>query len=122
MFAVAACVCRTAARCTLPAFDAEPVATCLRAARVVADQVAVSRETLGASAQSRVARAESQTEPASPRCCRELALERAESSAVVSVARRQGLDKARKIRWLTYGRVFRSDRVRLPARVLSLIP
>ena len=30
-----------------PAFDADPAATCLRAARVVADQVAVSRETLG---------------------------------------------------------------------------
>ena len=57
-----------------------------------------------------------------PRSCREIALERAESSAVVSVARRQGVDKARKIRWLTYGRVFRPGKVGLPARVLSLIP
>ena len=103
--------------------DADPAATCLRAARVVADQVAVLRETLsGRSPQSRAAPAALQTEPASPRCCRETALERAESSAVVSVARRQGVDKARKIRWLTSGRVFRPGKVGLPARVLSLIP
>src|SRR6185369_5485951 len=44
------------------------------------------------------------TAPASPRCCREMALERAESSGVVGAARRQGVDKARKIRWLTFGR------------------
>jgi hypothetical protein len=47
------------------------------------------------------------TRPSSPRCCREMALERAESSGVVALARRQGVDKARKIRWLTYGRMFR---------------
>jgi hypothetical protein len=106
-----------------PAIDADPASTCRRAARVVADQVAVPRETLsGRSAQSRAAPAARQTEPASPRCCREMALERAESSAVVSVARRQRVDKARKIRWLTYGRVFRPGKVGLPARVLSLIP
>jgi hypothetical protein len=35
-----------------------------------------------------------------PRCCREIALGRAESSDVVTAARRQGVNNTRKIRWL----------------------
>src|SRR5262245_58448750 len=69
-----------------------------------------------------------------PRCCREIALERAKSSAVVSAARRQGVNKARKIRWLGCGRIVLSRRphlawmgvipypvrLRMPGKPLSL--
>jgi len=47
-----------------PATDADSASTCLRAVRVVADQIAVLREALsGRSAQSRAAPAVRQTEP-----------------------------------------------------------
>ena len=46
-----------------PAIDADPASTCLRAARVVADQVPLPRETRsGLSTQSRAAPAARQTE------------------------------------------------------------
>src|SRR5262245_50547197 len=57
-----------------------------------------------------------------PRSCREIALERAESSGVVSAARRQGVNKTRKIRWLAADGAIRPGRAALPVRVRSLIP
>ena len=43
-----------------------------------------------------------------PRSCREIALRRAKSSGLVSAARRQGVNKARKIRHLARGRWLRA--------------
>src|SRR5262245_35429793 len=57
-----------------------------------------------------------------PRSCREIALERTESSGVVSAARRQGVNKTRKIRWLATDGAIRPGRAALPVRVRSLIP
>src|SRR5262245_45427222 len=77
---------------------------------------------IGAAIAGRVAAGEGAGRARPPRSCRDIALERAESSGVVSAARRQGVNNTRKIRWLAADGAIRPGRAALPVRVRSLIP